>query len=303
MQMSCCTEQDMGLFERLKVLESSASTLVLLVHFLVSRMVSGCALPDGEIAIQTRLMLRSLAEDGEFARLLLRKVASDWTPKIEECVRAAVKAGEAVGGPVLPNLRAWFTHNLAAMIVLNLLPATPVVDYGVSRARLVKPTVWFALRGMGLNESAIKRYYNRRPSHASANNFSYHPASSTLGGRLHEIFVASPLPGAVCRFICRPGRLWPAAADEAVPPPPAVTVSLPVAAAVTDYNYFTGRTEAVESVQVRAHAWGYLDKINFKEGTEVKKGDVLIKIDPRTYNAALAQRRPTSSKRRPTASA
>jgi RND family efflux transporter MFP subunit len=78
-------------------------------------------------------------------------------------------------------------------------------------------------------------------------------------------------------------------ADEAAPPPPAVTVSLPREADVTDYNHFTGRTEAVESVQVRAHAWGYLDKINFKEGAEVKKGDVLIKIDPRTYNAALAQ--------------
>ncbi len=77
-------------------------------------------------------------------------------------------------------------------------------------------------------------------------------------------------------------------ADEA-PPPPAVTVSLPVEAVVTDYNYFTGRTEAVESVQVRAHAWGYLDKINFKEGAEVKKGDVLFKIDPRSYNATLAQ--------------
>ena len=78
-------------------------------------------------------------------------------------------------------------------------------------------------------------------------------------------------------------------ADEAAPPPPAVTVSTPVEATVTDDNYVTGRTEAVESVQVRAHVWGYLDKINFKEGAEVKKGDVLFKIDPRTYQAALAQ--------------
>ncbi len=77
-------------------------------------------------------------------------------------------------------------------------------------------------------------------------------------------------------------------ADE-TPPPPAVTASVAVEADVTDYNYFTGRTEAVESVQVRAHAWGYLDKINFKEGAEVKKGDVLFKIDPRSYNAILAQ--------------
>ena len=37
------------------------------------------------------------------------------------------------------------------------------------------------------------------------------------------------------------------------------------------------------------HVWGYLDKINFKEGAEVKKGDVLFKIDPRPYSATLAQ--------------
>ena len=40
---------------------------------------------------------------------------------------------------------------------------------------------------------------------------------------------------------------------------------------------------------MRAHVWGYLDKINFKEGAEVKKGDLLFKIDPRPYDAALAQ--------------
>ena len=77
--------------------------------------------------------------------------------------------------------------------------------------------------------------------------------------------------------------------DEMNLPPPAVTVSCAVEGDVTDYNAFTGRTDAVESVQVRAHVWGYLDKINFTEGAEVKKGDLLFKIDPRTYDAALAQ--------------
>ncbi len=160
MQASCCTEQDLGEFERLKALEPSASTLVLLVHFLVSRIVGACASPDDENVIQNRLMLRSLAEDGDFARLMLRKIASDWAPKVVECVRAAVKGGEAVGGPVPPGRCAWFTHHLAAMIVLHLLPTTPVVDYGASRAQLVEQAVWFTLRGMGLKEEAIQRYYN-----------------------------------------------------------------------------------------------------------------------------------------------
>jgi AcrR family transcriptional regulator len=162
MQLSCCNEQDMGRFERLHALEPSASTLVLMVHFLVSLIVNGCSSRDDEQAIQNRLMLRSLAEDGEFARLLLRRLATGWIPKIEECVRAAVAAGDAVEGPVRASLGGWFTHHLAATLMLYLLPATPVVDYEVPRHQLVEQAVWFTLRGIGLKEKAIQRYYNPR---------------------------------------------------------------------------------------------------------------------------------------------
>src|SRR6266566_3236536 len=51
----------------------------------------------------------------------------------------------------------------------------------------------------------------------------------------------------------------------------------------------TGCTAAVDSVEVRAHVWGYLDKVNFKEGALVKKGDVLFELDARPYQAALDQ--------------
>src|SRR5438876_2660773 len=79
----------------------------------------------------------------------------------------------------------------------------------------------------------------------------------------------------------------PSEAPATAPIP--VTVSHPVERQVTDYADFTGRTAAVDSVEVRARVWGYLDKVNFKEGTLVKKGDVLYEIDPRTYAAALKQ--------------
>ena len=78
----------------------------------------------------------------------------------------------------------------------------------------------------------------------------------------------------------------------AAPPaaaPTSVTVSYPVEREVTDYADFTARTAAVDSVEVRARVWGYLDKVNFKEGALVKKGDVLFEIDPRTYQAAVDQ--------------
>ena len=75
----------------------------------------------------------------------------------------------------------------------------------------------------------------------------------------------------------------PAAAPVSVP------VSHPVEEYVTDYADFTAQIAAVDSVQVKAHVWGYLEKVNFKEGALIKKGDVLFELDPRPYEAMLNQ--------------
>lgn len=69
--------------------------------------------------------------------------------------------------------------------------------------------------------------------------------------------------------------------------PVPVLVSHPIQRNVRDYIDFTSRTAAVESVDVRARVSGYLEKINFKEGELVKKGDVLVEIDPRPYQALV----------------
>jgi AcrR family transcriptional regulator len=160
MQLSCCSGPDQDRVERLKALEPSASTMVLMVHFLVSKVVGHAASPSDEQQDHNRLMVRSLAEDGEFARLLFRRLTINWIPKIEECLKAAVAAGEAVNGRVVPRLAGWFTHHLAEVLMLHLLPATAVVDYGMPRDKLVEQAVWFALRGIGLKDEAIQRYYN-----------------------------------------------------------------------------------------------------------------------------------------------
>ena len=77
----------------------------------------------------------------------------------------------------------------------------------------------------------------------------------------------------------------PVASAPVAPPPVSVAVSCPVQREVTDYADFTARTTAVDSVEVRARVWGYLKKVNFKEGAMVKKGDVLFELDPRPYEA------------------
>ncbi len=71
--------------------------------------------------------------------------------------------------------------------------------------------------------------------------------------------------------------------------PVTVEVSIPIERDVTDSADFTARIAAVDSVDVRAHVWGYLKKVNFKEGTLVLKDDVLFEIDPKPYEAALNQ--------------
>jgi membrane fusion protein, multidrug efflux system len=73
--------------------------------------------------------------------------------------------------------------------------------------------------------------------------------------------------------------------------PLVVRVNRPVAREVTDYVYFTGRTGAIDSVEIRARVTGYLVNIDFKSGIEVKKNQRLFKIDPRPYQAQLDQAR------------
>lgn len=71
------------------------------------------------------------------------------------------------------------------------------------------------------------------------------------------------------------------------PPPPAVSVSRPVEEPVQDALDFTGRTSAVQDVEVRARVTGYITKVDFTEGALVNAGDLLFEIDPREYEAAV----------------
>ena len=72
-------------------------------------------------------------------------------------------------------------------------------------------------------------------------------------------------------------------------PPPGVTVSKPVRKEIVDWNEFTGRTAAVNLVNVTARVSGYVVNIPFKEGDLVHKGDLLYQIDPRPYQDVYEQ--------------
>jgi multidrug efflux system membrane fusion protein len=88
---------------------------------------------------------------------------------------------------------------------------------------------------------------------------------------------------ALCLVGCRPSGL----AGEGPGGPPTVSVSQPVVREITDYALFTGRTEAVDAVDVKSRVTGYVLNTPFQEGSMVKKGELLFVIDPREYQAEL----------------
>ncbi len=78
---------------------------------------------------------------------------------------------------------------------------------------------------------------------------------------------------------------WAAAEASEVP------VSRPVSREVTDHAVFTGRTAASQTIEIRARVSGYLTKVAFRDGAEVKEGDLLFEIDARPYKAELEKAR------------
>jgi multidrug efflux system membrane fusion protein len=68
-------------------------------------------------------------------------------------------------------------------------------------------------------------------------------------------------------------------------PPPQVNVAQVIERRVQDWDEFTGRFQAVESVEIRPRVSGYIDEVAFKEGGQVNRGDLLFIIDPRPYKA------------------
>jgi RND family efflux transporter MFP subunit len=73
------------------------------------------------------------------------------------------------------------------------------------------------------------------------------------------------------------------------PPPPKVEVSVPTQRAITRYLEATGNTAAIKSVDLVARVQGFLQSIDYQDGTFVKQGTTLFTIEPDTYKLKLEQ--------------
>jgi len=75
------------------------------------------------------------------------------------------------------------------------------------------------------------------------------------------------------------------------PPPPKVTVAVPVKQKVTRYLEATGYSSAINTTNLVARVQGFLQKINYKDGDQVKEGATLFIIEPEPYKLRLEQAR------------
>ena len=90
------------------------------------------------------------------------------------------------------------------------------------------------------------------------------------------------------------------AAQQAPPPPPEVTVAHVLAREVTEWDEFTGRLQAVDTVDVRPRVSGYVAAVRFHEGAIVRRGDLLFQIDPRPFQAEVDRLRAELARARAT---
>ncbi|CAM3615388.1 efflux RND transporter periplasmic adaptor subunit [Rouxiella silvae] len=117
----------------------------------------------------------------------------------------------------------------------------------------------------------------------SLQNFSVMPSARRSGTYL------LPRLSGIALFVTLLSGCDNSVAQRSAPPAPAVSAATVVIKPITQWDEFTGRIEAVQSVQLRPRVSGYIDKVNYQEGDEVKKGQVLFTIDDRTYRAAQEQ--------------
>lgn len=96
-----------------------------------------------------------------------------------------------------------------------------------------------------------------------------------------------PLLVSAAFFLAACGQGQQAQQQAGGPPPPAVSVAKVEARNVAQWDEFTGRIEAPDTVEIRSRVSGFIESVRYKEGHEVNKGDVLFVIDQRPYKAVL----------------
>ncbi|MGD9723785.1 MAG: helix-turn-helix domain-containing protein [Pirellulales bacterium] len=152
--------------ERFATLRASTESFVLLTYATIDFILFGFpGRPDHEQGAE-RLLFQSLLDDGAHARTVFADTAANWMGYVTASYAAAIDAGDLLELPGEPALRFRFVQQLAMALKLSHLPHPPALEYSGTERDLADQAVLFSLRGVGVTDAAIRRYF--RPQRLSA---------------------------------------------------------------------------------------------------------------------------------------
>jgi len=106
-----------------------------------------------------RLLFRSLVGDVHYARLHFKDIQDFFVDRIPKCIEIAIEAGDMIVIDITPINRFWFMHHLAMALNLCFLSNEPAFEFNGHKEELARQAITFSLRGMGMTDEAICKYY------------------------------------------------------------------------------------------------------------------------------------------------
>jgi len=108
-----------------------------------------------------RLLAQSLLDDADFARSIFKVYHDKFISIYTKSLNIAVRKGDIVKLPISKENRIWFSHHLAMALQLLSMTGTPVYECSLSKDELVNEGVIYSLRGMGMTDEAIRKFYKQ----------------------------------------------------------------------------------------------------------------------------------------------
>ena len=146
-------------FEKSQDMEPGAEALTINVYFLFRLILFDVPKLQDQQHWHERLLFHSLLGDGKYARTTFESIRKMLEDRINACFEAALKRGEISETGIEHRNKMWFSHHLAMALNLCHMPEEPAFEYSTSKEELAEQAILFCLRGMGMTDSAIKKYF------------------------------------------------------------------------------------------------------------------------------------------------
>lgn len=150
-------------FKRLKSMPPSTEALISAISDYMSVCASGREAPS---APSVSILLSSFARDNSYVRFFHRRSRKLWAEAFEKNIAASVRSGDAIASPLIPVNAYFFVEHVGMMMLATLLNRATASRYNQTQQQLVSDAVWFACRGIGVADEALRRYFEQRKEYA-----------------------------------------------------------------------------------------------------------------------------------------